>query len=71
MQGLKGKVAIVTGALGDIGHAGAARGVEEGCQVAIFDAADDTEGPTWSSAARTNAPAGSSARTRNRPNATT
>jgi NAD(P)-dependent dehydrogenase (short-subunit alcohol dehydrogenase family) len=44
MRGLKNKVAIVTGALGDIGYASAARLVEEGCRIAIFDNKDDEKG---------------------------
>ncbi len=43
MRGLKDKVAIVTGGLGDIGYASAGRLVEEGCKVAIFDAREDDE----------------------------
>jgi NAD(P)-dependent dehydrogenase (short-subunit alcohol dehydrogenase family) len=37
MRGLRDKVAIVTGGLGDLGHATAQRLVEEGCRVALFD----------------------------------
>jgi dihydroanticapsin dehydrogenase len=37
MRGLKDKVAIVTGGLGDLGYASAVRLVEEGCRVALFD----------------------------------
>ncbi len=37
MRGLKDKVAIVTGGLGDLGFASAVRLVEEGCQVALLD----------------------------------
>ena len=44
MRGLSGKTAIVTGGLGDLGYATAARLVEEGCRVAIFDVKDDEEG---------------------------
>jgi dihydroanticapsin dehydrogenase len=43
MRGLKGKVAIVTGGLGDIGYATAVRLVEEGCKVAVFDIKGDPE----------------------------
>ena len=43
MRGLKDKVAIVTGGLGDIGYATARRLVEEGCKVAIFDARPDEQ----------------------------
>jgi NAD(P)-dependent dehydrogenase (short-subunit alcohol dehydrogenase family) len=42
MRGLKGKVALVTGGLGDLGHASIVRLVEEGCQVASFDLKADT-----------------------------
>jgi len=44
MRGLKGKVAIVTGGLGDLGFAAAVRLVEEGCRVATFDLKDDAQG---------------------------
>jgi NAD(P)-dependent dehydrogenase (short-subunit alcohol dehydrogenase family) len=44
MKGLKDKVAIVTGGLGDLGYASAQRLVEEGCRVALFDLKPDTEG---------------------------
>jgi dihydroanticapsin dehydrogenase len=37
MRGLKGKVAVVTGGLGDLGYATAQRLAEEGCHVAVFD----------------------------------
>jgi NAD(P)-dependent dehydrogenase (short-subunit alcohol dehydrogenase family) len=40
MRGLKDKVAIVTGALGDLGYAAALRLKEEGCRVAMFDLQD-------------------------------
>jgi len=43
MRGLKGKVAIVTGGLGDLGYASAKRLVEEGCSVAIFDFKDNDD----------------------------
>jgi NAD(P)-dependent dehydrogenase (short-subunit alcohol dehydrogenase family) len=43
MKGLKNKVAIVTGGLGDLGYASAQRLVEEGCRVALFDLKFDTE----------------------------
>jgi NAD(P)-dependent dehydrogenase (short-subunit alcohol dehydrogenase family) len=42
MRGLQGKVAIVTGGLGDLGHTSGARLIEEGCKVALFDLKDDT-----------------------------
>ncbi len=41
MRGLSGKTAIVTGGLGDLGYAGAARLAEEGCRVALFDVKED------------------------------
>lgn len=44
MRGLKGRVAVVTGGLGDLGYATGARLVEEGCKVALFDLKPDTEG---------------------------
>ncbi|MBP8255698.1 MAG: SDR family oxidoreductase [Opitutaceae bacterium] len=44
MRGLKGKVALVTGGLGDLGFAACQRLVEEGCKVAAFDLKADTEG---------------------------
>ena len=44
MRGLKNKVAIVTGGLGDLGYASAKRLVEEGCQVALFDLKPDEQG---------------------------
>jgi NAD(P)-dependent dehydrogenase (short-subunit alcohol dehydrogenase family) len=37
MRGLKDKVAVVTGGLGDLGYASAQRLVEEGVRVALFD----------------------------------
>jgi dihydroanticapsin dehydrogenase len=37
MRGLNGRVAVVTGGLGDLGYATAKRLVEEGCKVAILD----------------------------------
>ncbi|MBI3111547.1 MAG: SDR family oxidoreductase [Ignavibacteriales bacterium] len=37
MKGLKGRVAVITGGLGDLGYASAQRLVEEGCRVALFD----------------------------------
>lgn len=37
MRGLKGRTAIVTGGLGDLGAASAARLREEGCRVVVFD----------------------------------
>lgn len=44
MRGLKGKVAVVTGGLGDLGYASAQRLVEEGCNVAVFDLKVDDGG---------------------------
>ena len=41
MRGLKGKVAVVTGGLGDLGYASAQRLVEEGCAVTVFDVKED------------------------------
>ena len=44
MKGLKNRVAIVTGGLGDLGYASAQRLLEEGCRVALFDLKPDLEG---------------------------
>ncbi|HEX8835042.1 MAG TPA: SDR family oxidoreductase [Abditibacteriaceae bacterium] len=44
MRGLKDKVAIVTGGLGDLGYAAAQRLAQEGCRVALFDLKEDSEG---------------------------
>ena len=44
MRGLKNKVAVVTGGLGDLGYAVGKRLVEEGCVVALFDIKADEEG---------------------------
>ena len=44
MRGLRDKVAVVTGGLGDLGYASAQRLVEEGCKVALFDVKTDDEG---------------------------
>lgn len=41
MRGLKGKTAIVSGGLGDLGFASAERLVQEGCKVALFDVKED------------------------------
>lgn len=41
MRGLKGKIALVTGGLGDLGYASIVRLVEEGCCVASFDLKTD------------------------------
>jgi NAD(P)-dependent dehydrogenase (short-subunit alcohol dehydrogenase family) len=43
MRGLKDKVALVTGGLGDLGYASIVRLVEEGCRVASFDLKSDDE----------------------------
>lgn len=43
MRGLEGKIAIVTGGLGDLGFASAERLVQEGCQVALFDMKEDSQ----------------------------
>lgn len=43
MRGLTGKVAIVTGALGDLGYASAQRLAEEGVATAIFDIKPDDD----------------------------
>ena len=43
MRGLKGKVAIITGGLGDLGYASAVRLAEEGCRVTLWDLKADAE----------------------------
>lgn len=43
MRGLKDKVAIVTGGLGDLGYASGRRLAEEGCHVALFDIRADEQ----------------------------
>jgi dihydroanticapsin dehydrogenase len=43
MRGLKGRVAVVTGGLGDLGKSAAERLVEEGCIVHLFDLKDDED----------------------------
>ena len=43
MRGLKDKVAIITGGLGDLGYATGRRLVEEGCLVALLDTKDEPE----------------------------
>jgi NAD(P)-dependent dehydrogenase (short-subunit alcohol dehydrogenase family) len=48
MRGLAGKVAIVTGGLGDLGFATARRLVEEHCKVVLLDLKEDTERRTES-----------------------
>src|SRR4028119_1937289 len=44
MRGLKDKVAIVTGGLGDLGYAAAQRLVEEGCRLSRFALQGEQEG---------------------------
>jgi NAD(P)-dependent dehydrogenase (short-subunit alcohol dehydrogenase family) len=44
MKGLRNKVAIVTGGLGDLGYASAQRLIEEGCRVAVLDLKPDSAG---------------------------
>jgi NAD(P)-dependent dehydrogenase (short-subunit alcohol dehydrogenase family) len=44
MKGLKDKIALVTGGLGDLGRASILRLVEEGCRVASFDLKQDEAG---------------------------
>ena len=44
MRGLEGKIALVTGGLGDLGHASIIRLLEEGCRVASFDLKADASG---------------------------
>jgi dihydroanticapsin dehydrogenase len=41
MRGLEGKIAVVSGGLGDLGHAAAARLIDEGCRVVLLDIIDD------------------------------
>ena len=43
MKGLEGRVAIITGGLGDLGYASGKRLAEEGCAVALLDIKDDPE----------------------------
>lgn len=43
MRGLDGKVAVVTGGLGDLGRAAAVRLVEEGCRVVVLDLIDEPD----------------------------
>lgn len=52
MRGLKDKVAVVTGGLGDLGFATARRLAEEGCRVALLDLKEDTEKRAHSIAAQ-------------------
>ncbi|MBX3241096.1 MAG: SDR family oxidoreductase [Chitinophagaceae bacterium] len=44
MRGLNGKIALVTGGLGDLGYAAGQRLKEEGCKVILVDLQPDTEG---------------------------
>ena len=44
MRGLKDKIAVVTGGLGDLGYAAAERLAREGCRVVILDVIPDEEG---------------------------
>jgi dihydroanticapsin dehydrogenase len=44
MRGLKGRVAVVTGGLGDLGYACGRRLAEEGCSVALLDVRPDAAG---------------------------
>jgi len=44
MKGLKDRVAVVTGGIGDLGYASATRLIEEGCKVALFDIKPDEGG---------------------------
>ena len=43
MKGLKNKIVVITGGLGDLGFATARRMYEEGCKVALLDMKPDTE----------------------------
>ncbi len=43
MKGLDGRIAIVTGGLGDLGYATAERLVAEGCRVTLFDITENTD----------------------------
>lgn len=52
MRGLKDRVAIITGGLGDLGYASAVRLLEEGCKVALFDIKADAEGRSGKIGAR-------------------
>lgn len=44
MRGLKGKTAIITGGLGDLGYVSGKRLLEESCRVALLDLREDREG---------------------------
>lgn len=43
MRGLKNKIAVITGGLGDLGYASAQRLAEEGCKVVLIDLAPDRD----------------------------
>ena len=43
MRGLKGRIAVITGGLGDLGKAAAVRLVEEGCTAYLFDVKEDED----------------------------
>ncbi|MFL3657897.1 MAG: hypothetical protein ACJ07L_07565 [Opitutales bacterium] len=43
MRGLKDRVAIITGGLGDLGYAAGRRLADEGCSVALLDIKGDPE----------------------------
>ncbi len=43
MRGLKDKIVIITGGLGDLGYATAGRMTEEGCKVVLFDLLTEDE----------------------------
>lgn len=44
MRGLSGKIALVTGGLGDLGYSTAQRLHEEGCKVVLLDVTEDVAG---------------------------
>jgi dihydroanticapsin dehydrogenase len=44
MKGLKNRVVVITGGLGDLGYASAKRLIEEDCKVALFDVKPDADG---------------------------
>src|SRR5690554_5646111 len=46
MRGLKNKIVVISGGLGDLGYASAIRLIEEGCKVAIFDLQKDEDKAT-------------------------
>jgi dihydroanticapsin dehydrogenase len=46
MKGLKDKIVVITGGLGDLGYATAVRMAEEGCVVVLFDLQPDKENKT-------------------------